>query len=210
MPGYMSVSSCVSPATAAIRFCPPRADRQTRGRIADALLHEFEVAVDMAGLAFGSGAEQHRDVVLAFDVGLVREVQVAAIGLRFARERVAQALLGFRSFQSHDDLLVKQAAQWASAQHCDGLPSPLRVARGHGLLLDCRLKWGGSSAGRASRSQCEGREFDPPPLHHLDSSKVGGLQRGVDSPMGESRIGGQSRLAFNCFLSSTVPVKKIQ
>ena len=25
--------------------------------------------------------------------------------------------------------------------------------------------WGGSSAGRASRSQCEGREFDPPPLH---------------------------------------------
>jgi hypothetical protein len=26
-------------------------------------------------------------------------------------------------------------------------------------------QWGGSSAGRASRSQCEGREFDPPPLH---------------------------------------------
>jgi hypothetical protein len=25
--------------------------------------------------------------------------------------------------------------------------------------------WGGSSAGRASRSQCEGREFDPHPLH---------------------------------------------
>ncbi len=29
-----------------------------------------------------------------------------------------------------------------------------------------RSRWGGSSAGRASRSQCEGREFDPPPLHH--------------------------------------------
>jgi hypothetical protein len=26
-------------------------------------------------------------------------------------------------------------------------------------------RWGGSSAGRASRSQCEGREFDPPLLH---------------------------------------------
>jgi hypothetical protein len=25
--------------------------------------------------------------------------------------------------------------------------------------------WGGSSAGRALRSQCRGREFDPPPLH---------------------------------------------
>ena len=34
-------------------------------------------------------------------------------------------------------------------------------------LLDCVAQWGGSSAGRASRSQCEGREFDPPPLHHL-------------------------------------------
>jgi chorismate mutase-like protein len=29
------------------------------------------------------------------------------------------------------------------------------------------LTWGGSSAGRASRSQCEGREFDPPPLHQF-------------------------------------------
>ena len=33
-------------------------------------------------------------------------------------------------------------------------------------LLNSRRSWGGSSAGRASRSQCEGREFDPPPLHH--------------------------------------------
>src|SRR5579862_2231537 len=29
-----------------------------------------------------------------------------------------------------------------------------------------RFPWGRSSAGRASRSQCEGREFDPPRLHH--------------------------------------------
>ncbi len=34
------------------------------------------------------------------------------------------------------------------------------------MMLDC---WGGSSAGRASRSQCEGREFDPPPLHQRNS-----------------------------------------
>ena len=31
--------------------------------------------------------------------------------------------------------------------------------------------WGGSSAGRASRSQCEGREFDPPPLHQSTNRK---------------------------------------
>ena len=33
-------------------------------------------------------------------------------------------------------------------------------------MLDCAAPWGRSSAGRASRSQCEGREFDPPRLHH--------------------------------------------
>ncbi len=30
-----------------------------------------------------------------------------------------------------------------------------------------RAAWGGSSAGRALRSQCRGREFDPPPLHQF-------------------------------------------
>ncbi len=29
--------------------------------------------------------------------------------------------------------------------------------------------WGRSSAGRASRSQCEGREFDPPRLHQMSA-----------------------------------------
>ena len=38
------------------------------------------------------------------------------------------------------------------------------LGRASAAILEC-LTWGGSSAGRASRSQCEGREFDPPPLH---------------------------------------------
>ena len=38
-----------------------------------------------------------------------------------------------------------------------------------GRTVNLQPQWGGSSAGRASRSQCEGREFDPPPLHHPDS-----------------------------------------
>src|SRR5438094_10480103 len=37
---------------------------------------------------------------------------------------------------------------------------------------------GGSSAGRASRSQCEGREFDPPPLHQ-NMALIRGLLYGV-------------------------------
>src|SRR5882762_6174891 len=35
---------------------------------------------------------------------------------------------------------------------------------------------GGSSAGRASRSQCEGREFDPPPLHQIPRNRTGRLR----------------------------------
>jgi hypothetical protein len=36
--------------------------------------------------------------------------------------------------------------------------------------------WGRSSAGRASRSQCEGREFDPPRLHHYPSHNLPTVQ----------------------------------
>ena len=39
-------------------------------------------------------------------------------------------------------------------------------------MLKLRSSGGGSSAGRASRSQCEGREFDPPPLHHFFSKAL--------------------------------------
>ena len=34
-----------------------------------------------------------------------------------------------------------------------------------------RFRRGGSSAGRALRSQCRGREFDPPPLHHHTNAR---------------------------------------
>src|SRR5690242_9128115 len=49
---------------------------------------------------------------------------------------------------------------------------------------------GGSSAGRASRSQCEGREFDPPPLHQIPLQKNGPLRA--------------ARCAF-CYLPPPVP-----
>jgi hypothetical protein len=45
----------------------------------------------------------------------------------------------------------------------------VRPDTSHGKLIfrhaNIATTWGGSSAGRASRSQCEGREFEPPPLH---------------------------------------------
>ena len=39
------------------------------------------------------------------------------------------------------------------------------------LLLELK-NWGGSSAGRALRSQCRGREFDPHPLHHHNVARL--------------------------------------
>ncbi len=41
----------------------------------------------------------------------------------------------------------------------------------HPGIDESGITWGGSSAGRASRSQCEGREFDPPPLHHYSKNQ---------------------------------------
>src|ERR1700716_3281105 len=45
------------------------------------------------------------------------------------------------------------------------MPDDSRMAERDARIA--RLAWGGSSAGRASRSQCEGRGFDPLPLHQL-------------------------------------------
>ena len=44
----------------------------------------------VAGLALGGGAEHGGDIVIAFDVGLLREIEVATVGLAFASEGVLQ------------------------------------------------------------------------------------------------------------------------
>ena len=46
-------------------------------------------------------------------------------------------------------------------------PSYSNWAKGHWHISSL---WGRSSAGRASRSQCEGREFDPPRLHQISKT----------------------------------------
>ncbi|KOT06633.1 hypothetical protein DM77_1002 [Burkholderia mallei] len=74
------------------------AERQPRRRIADRF-QVFEVAVRVARFALGGRAEQRRDVVLPLDVRLRREVEVAAIRLRFAGERVFQVLFGLAALE---------------------------------------------------------------------------------------------------------------
>ena len=48
----------------------------------------------VTGLAFGDRAEQRGDVGVALDVGLLREVEVAAVGLALARERFLEVVVG--------------------------------------------------------------------------------------------------------------------
>jgi hypothetical protein len=45
----------------------------------------------------------------------------------------------------------------------------LRTSETDPPTLESETCWGRSSVGRASRSQCEGRRFDPSRLHHFKS-----------------------------------------
>src|SRR5437870_4717055 len=63
------------------------------------------------------------------------------------------------------DLIARltQAAQ-ACPRAYRSRRSPTALSE-RGIAAKITTTWGCSSAGRASRSQCEGREFDPPQLH---------------------------------------------
>ena len=57
------------------------------------------MAERVAGLAFGDRAEQRGDVRVALDVGLLREVEVPAVRLALARERLLEVVLGLASLE---------------------------------------------------------------------------------------------------------------
>ena len=81
------------------------ADRLAGRRIAH-FFQIFQMAMRMAGLAFGGGAEHGGDIVIAFDIGLLREIEIAAVGLAFAGEGVFQIFPGLGVFQGgHGRLL---------------------------------------------------------------------------------------------------------
>jgi hypothetical protein len=71
----MSVYSCVSPAIAALRLA------------------------EVAPLALRGRAENRGDVVVAFDVGLLGEVEIPAVRLALAREGCLQIVLGLGSLE---------------------------------------------------------------------------------------------------------------
>src|SRR5665213_1367548 len=81
-----------------IQIVVGRADRLAGRRVAD-VLEIFEMAVGMAGLAFCGRAEHGGNVIEAFDIGLLREIEIAAIGLAFAGKSLFQILFGLGSLE---------------------------------------------------------------------------------------------------------------
>ena len=60
----------------------------------------------VAGFAFRRRTEHGGHVVVAFHVRLVCEIEVTAVGLRFAREGGLQVLFSLAAFKFHSDSCV--------------------------------------------------------------------------------------------------------
>src|SRR6266852_745791 len=75
-----------------------RTDRLAGRRVAH-FLEIFEMAVRVPGLALGSRAEHGGDIVEALDVGLLGEIEIAAVRQALAGKRVLQILLGLGSLE---------------------------------------------------------------------------------------------------------------
>ena len=66
-----------------------------------------EMAMRMAGFAFRRGAKNAGHVVIAFDVRLLSEIEIATVGLRFAGESRLQIFLGLAALErSHCFVLL--------------------------------------------------------------------------------------------------------
>jgi hypothetical protein len=72
---------------------------QLAGRRVVHVLEIFEMTVRVPGLALGSRAEHGGDNVEALDVGLLGEIEIAAVRLALAGKRVLQILLGLGSLE---------------------------------------------------------------------------------------------------------------
>ncbi len=80
------------------------ADRQTGRRVPDRL-QVLKMAVSVAGLALCGRAKYGGHVVVALNVGLRCEIQIATIRLALTRESILQILFGLATFEIHGSLL---------------------------------------------------------------------------------------------------------
>ena len=113
----MSVYSWVSPGDGGLQIVGGLADGQASGRIADGF-QELQMAMGMAGLAFRGGAEHGGHVVVAFDVGLLSEIEIAAVRLGFAGEGGLQIFFGLAALE-HSHFLASEYSSWRGRQARD-------------------------------------------------------------------------------------------
>src|ERR1700688_2524268 len=113
-----------------------RADRQSRGRVADRL-EVLQMPMGMAGFAFGSGTEHRGHVIESFDIRLGCEVQITPIRLRFACKCILQILFRLATFQIHGSLLPigNSESMW---KFCSGEVSPPAFAKSNWRSLSGR------------------------------------------------------------------------
>src|SRR5690554_1966025 len=133
-----------------------RADGLARGRVAH-FLKEFQMAMSMARFAFRCGAEHGGHVIIAFHVGLLGEIEIAAVGLAFARKRL------FQIFPS-----------LGTGQRC------------HDFLLTCLLCCRTGGIGRASLTQCPEWPYGEPRSRSA-APVFKRQQRDMDATLGPAR-----------------------
>ena len=80
------------------QVCRRCANRQASCRIPD-FFEILEMPVRVPCFAFRSRAEDRRNIVIALNIGLGGEIQIATIGLRLTRKRVFKISLGLAAFQ---------------------------------------------------------------------------------------------------------------
>src|SRR5690606_9347458 len=121
------------------------------------------------------------------DAAAARSAELAQPDGVLASRRWLEQLLG--AAHGHGDPWPGPLSGWRRAELVPVLTPLLSGnARGSGLaagtFASSATSWGGSSAGRASRSQCEGREFDPPPLRHFFFRSPSGFPGKTPPPAG--------------------------
>src|SRR6185437_2734804 len=86
------------------------------------------MAMGMAGLTLGSGAKHGGNVVVAFHVGLLGEIQIAAVGLRLAGERGLQVVFRLASLKRSHTHSFQASVVMDKPSHCANFP-PATCAR---------------------------------------------------------------------------------
>ena len=122
------------------------------GRRIAHFLQEVEVAEGVAGLGVRGVLEEARDVREALDVRDAREVEVAAVRLRLAREGVLQvvhALAALERLACHGDSSCRLSGGGGS-----GAGARRATARGAGSAPGPRRGAGTRDSGR--RTRCDG------------------------------------------------------